>query len=76
MSFSYAGSVSYTHLDVYKRQVEGTITDAEFTWRKGMAGTPSEAVVVTGSAQSIAEGVTVKFTAASSGQEMCIRDRV
>ncbi len=52
--------------------VEGTITDAEFTWRKGMAGTPSEAVVVTGSAQSIAEGVTVKFTAASSGQDLVV----
>lgn len=52
--------------------VEGTITDAEFTWRKGIAGTPSTETVVTGTSQSIAEGVTIQFAAGSSGQDLVV----
>lgn len=49
--------------------VPGTITDAEFTWRKGLAGTPSAAIVMSGTSQALAEGVQVSFAAGTSGQD-------
>jgi len=50
--------------------VSGTITDAEFTWQKGIGATPSAAMKVTGMAQTLAEGVTVMFAPGVSGQDL------
>lgn len=72
----YIGSASTPYyITITKANtVEGTITDAEFTWQKGISGTPSAAVVVDGAAQSIAEGIEVKFNAGVSGQDFVTGD--
>ena len=49
--------------------VKGTVTDAEFTWQKGLTGASSAATVVTGTAQTLAEGVTITFAAAGSSSQ-------
>lgn len=46
--------------------VSGTVTDAEFTWKKGILGTESAPVTVTGTAQVLDEGVMVALTAGSA----------
>jgi hypothetical protein len=50
--------------------VPGTLTDAEFTWQKGIGAVPGAAVKVTGTAQTLDEGVTVLFAPGSSGQDL------
>jgi hypothetical protein len=48
----------------------GTITDAEFTWQKGIAAIPGAAVKATGTVQTLDEGVTVMFAPGKSGQDL------
>lgn len=52
-----------------------TITDAQFVWKKGLAGTYStEPITITGEAQTIDAGITVKFAAATTGQDLVLND--
>jgi len=53
---------------------KGIITDAEFKWKKGIAGTYSSAIVVTGAAQTLDEGVAVTFVAGTSGIDFALDD--
>lgn len=72
-----ASSGSYTgakDADYYVRIVTanttpGTITDAEFSWKEGLAGTYSAPIKMTGAAQVIDSGVEVTFAAGVSGQD-------
>jgi hypothetical protein len=48
----------------------GTVTDAEFTWQKGIGAAPSAAVKVTGTVQTLGEGVTILFAPGASGQDL------
>lgn len=74
-SISASGTYIGANTDVYyititqPNSVSGTITDAEFTWKKGLGGVDSAPVTVTGAPQSIAEGVSVTFAPGSSGQD-------
>ena len=71
-SGTYTGVTSdnyYIEIDT-ENTTPQTITDAKFKWRKGLAGTWSEAITVTGTAQAIGtEGVEVTFAAGSGGQD-------
>lgn len=69
-SGTYTGTTTETFYVKIKKAntVAGTITDAEFVWKKGAAGTYTSAgTVVTGNAQTLADGVKVKFSAGTSG---------
>lgn len=71
-SGNYSGNDKATYyLTITKaNSVPQTVTDAEFTWKKGIGGKESSPVHVTGSQQLIAEGVSVTFAAGSSGQDL------
>jgi len=73
---SYTGTTADDYyVKVFKANTtSGTITDAEFQWKKGAAGTYSSAIVVTGEAQTLDEGVTVKFAAGKSGLDFALGD--
>lgn len=45
----------------------GTITDAEFEWRKGTAGTWASTTTMTGTAQVLSDGVAVTFAPGPAG---------
>lgn len=68
----YTGSTTGAYyIEITKANTAaGNVADAEFTWKKGLAGAASSPVVVDGSAQPLAEGVTVAFAAGSSGQDL------
>lgn len=71
---NYSGSESCSYfIEITKANtVVGTITDAEFKWKKGLTGVESAATIVNGKAQVIENGVTVKFTAGTSGQDFVL----
>ena len=73
-SGTYTGAdTSAYYIEITKaNSTAGVITDAEFTWKKGLTGTPSVAGAVTGNVQTIAEGVKVKFVAGGSGQDFVV----
>lgn len=70
-SGNYTGKTSSKYyIEITKaNSIIGIITDAEFTWRKGISVVPSTAVVMTGAKQTIAEGIEVTFAAGLSGQD-------
>ncbi|WP_110955210.1 phage tail tube protein [Anaerosinus massiliensis] len=70
----YTGSESGAYyIEITKENsVEGTITDAEFTWRKELNGDQSAPVIMTGLVQELDEGVTVKFEPGASGQDFVV----
>jgi hypothetical protein len=71
---TYSGTTngSYFITITKANAVSGTITDAEFTWQKGLGGKASAAMKVTGSAQALDEGVTVAFAPGASGQDLVV----
>lgn len=75
-SGTYTGATAdpYYITITHANSVAGTVTDAEFTWKKGLSGVESAPITVTGALQSIAEGVAVTFAAAASGQDFAQGD--
>ena len=73
---TYTGTKTedYYVLITKSNSVAGTITDAEFVWKKGLAGSYSAPTVVTGTAQTLSDGVTVTFAAGSTGTDFQVGD--
>lgn len=73
---TYTGTKTedYYVLITKSNSVAGTITDAEFVWKKGLAGSYSAPTVVTGTAQTLSDGVTVTFAAGSTGTDFVVGD--
>lgn len=75
-SGSYTGASDDTfYVKIQKANtVQGTVTDAEFVWKKGLAGVYSAPVQVTAAKQSLSDGVSVKFSAGTAGQDFVVGD--
>lgn len=59
---------------VTRNAVSGVITDAQFSWKKGLAGIYSTPEAITGTEQMLENGVKVIFTAAKAGQDFVAGD--
>lgn len=75
-SGAYTGN---TNADYYVKietanSTEGTITDAEFVWKKGVTGTYSAPVTITGMKQTLSDGVEVTLSKGASGQDFVAGD--
>ena len=75
-SGTYTGTTTDAYYVKIKKAnaVAGTITDAEFVWKKGTAGSYSSPVTMTGNAQTLGEGVKVTFKPGTSGQDYQVGD--
>lgn len=74
---NYTGSDEATYYVKISKanSVPGTVTDAEFIWKTGLAGAYSSSpVTVTGLPQLLADGVSVTLTAGASGQDFEVGD--
>ncbi len=67
--YSGTDSTSYFITITKANSTAGTITDATFTYRKG-SSMESAPITVTGTAQTLAEGVTVTFASGTIGQDL------